>query len=417
MSSSDDSDRYPLLQVNGEERRDEDEEEIIVPGRSRTMSSGSLDAYNLDKMINRKKRNVFTYVGRTEGGQFFIGLLLFLAIIFGGALFYTFVEGWTYDAGIYFMIITVTTIGYGDYHPETKVGRIALMIFALGAIIVCGFLIQVANKKISLDVLNNVTRQKWKFVLYRRREIQVQEDNGKKRLMMIGFGRFWISLQKEAEDPLSQEELESKLKRRLGDEALLAQQQQSTVDYVVKKIKFKTFALWGGYMALLLLGGLVFYFLDRNTTYFQSVYFCFITLTTIGYGDYTPSNRAARWFVCVYALVAIFMIGILINHIGEGLVRVIDKRRVAEKRKLSAMGKVESIVKDLVEDILVHQMFTPAERSILSERLRKVATTIEDLSSEQILNEEEILGQFRDLLKGDLESVTEKDGDKGSDPV
>ena len=57
-------------------------------------------------------------------------IVVFLALVFGGAYAYSCFEGWRYLDALYFTIVTVTTIGYGDFVPLTDVGKIFTMFFS-----------------------------------------------------------------------------------------------------------------------------------------------------------------------------------------------------------------------------------------------------------------------------------------------
>jgi len=50
-------------------------------------------------------------------------------ILFGGAFFYSYVEGWRYLDALYFSAITLTTIGYGDFSPQTDLGKIFTILY------------------------------------------------------------------------------------------------------------------------------------------------------------------------------------------------------------------------------------------------------------------------------------------------
>lgn len=57
-----------------------------------------------------------------------------------GTVVYHYVEGWSWLDSIYFSIITLTTIGYGDLSPQTVPGKIFTMVYILvGVGLILGF--------------------------------------------------------------------------------------------------------------------------------------------------------------------------------------------------------------------------------------------------------------------------------------
>jgi len=51
-------------------------------------------------------------------------------------------------------------------------------------------------------------------------------------------------------------------------------------------------ALIGSYLAV---GALLFTLWERDWTYLVGFYFCFVTLSTIGFGDYVPGTSLDAW--------------------------------------------------------------------------------------------------------------------------
>ena len=49
-----------------------------------------------------------------------LGCIVYLAI---GAVFYTNVEGWSVVTAVYFSMVTMSTVGYGDFAPSTVGGK------------------------------------------------------------------------------------------------------------------------------------------------------------------------------------------------------------------------------------------------------------------------------------------------------
>jgi dipeptide/tripeptide permease len=64
-----------------------------------------------------------------------------LVILTTGTIFYTIVEDWSVIQALYFTVITLTTIGYGDLHPTTEFSRVFTIFFVLaGVSTLLGFL-------------------------------------------------------------------------------------------------------------------------------------------------------------------------------------------------------------------------------------------------------------------------------------
>jgi potassium channel subfamily K, other eukaryote len=70
-------------------------------------------------------------------------------------------------------------------------------------------------------------------------------------------------------------------------------------------------------------GALVFWLCEQRIqgmTYFQGLYFCYVSLLTIGYGDLSPKSNAGKPFFIVWSLIAVPTMTILISDMGDTVV-------------------------------------------------------------------------------------------------
>lgn len=71
------------------------------------------------------------------------------------------------------------------------------------------------------------------------------------------------------------------------------------------------------------MGAFVFYKAEKNQgwTYFESLYFSYTTLLTIGYGDFEPMSNSGKPFFVFWSLLAIPTLTILISNMGDTVVQ------------------------------------------------------------------------------------------------
>ena len=68
-------------------------------------------------------------------------LIITIIIISLGTVFYHYVEGWSWIDSAYFSVITLTTIGYGDFSPVTDLGKLfTIGYITIGIGIILGFI-------------------------------------------------------------------------------------------------------------------------------------------------------------------------------------------------------------------------------------------------------------------------------------
>jgi len=75
-------------------------------------------------------------------------IILILLILLGGGI-YSYIEGWNLLDSIYFTVVTVTTLGYGDFFPVTDAGKIFTIFFSLSGIAIAIYILGVMSKYVS----------------------------------------------------------------------------------------------------------------------------------------------------------------------------------------------------------------------------------------------------------------------------
>lgn len=60
------------------------------------------------------------------------GILAFTtALVLWASVFYHYVEGWGWIDSVYFSVVTISTVGFGDFSPETSAGKIFTIFYII----------------------------------------------------------------------------------------------------------------------------------------------------------------------------------------------------------------------------------------------------------------------------------------------
>ena len=233
----------------------------------------------------------------------------FMIYMVGGAAVYAKIEGWMFLDAMYFVNYTLLTVGIGDYAPETHLGRGLLFPFAIGGIVVVGLVIGSIRSLVleyGKDKLGSRMTEKKREALILRLNgkgdvAEITPLNGKKEMKEAGM---------------------SERERREAEFNLMRQVQQS----IATRQKWLALLISGGaWLFLWFIGALVFYFAEyeQGWSYFQSLYFSYTTLLTIGYGDFKPFSNSGKAFFVFWSLLAVPTLTIVISNMGDTVVKFI----------------------------------------------------------------------------------------------
>lgn len=92
-------------------------------------------------------------------------------------------------------------------------------------------------------------------------------------------------------------------------------------------VEFRALALL---LALLLAGGTIFYWRLEAWSLVDSLYFCVMTIATVGYGDLAPTGDLSKLFTVGYAVLGIALFA---SFVGRLLMLALKRRTDHQKHK------------------------------------------------------------------------------------
>jgi voltage-gated potassium channel len=82
----------------------------------------------------------------------------------------------------------------------------------------------------------------------------------------------------------------------------------------------------------LLLTGTIFYWRTEDWTIIEALYFSVVTLTTIGYGDFTPTSAGTQIFTIIYILTGLGVFVALLASVAEKYIELKSEGGGARER-------------------------------------------------------------------------------------
>lgn len=127
-------------------------------------------------------------------------------------------------------------------------------------------------------------------------------------------------------------------------------------------------------LVLLAFGTALFHYLE-GWNLLDSLYFSVVSLTTVGYGDFTPTSDWGRAWAIIYILMGI---GILSSFIGM----VVRKRRERIRAKSNESLLDMRDVRKQLESLMTHMKSTQMDQSTILTELAKTHALMKEIESD-----------------------------------
>jgi voltage-gated potassium channel len=164
------------------------------------------------------------------GRRCIIASICIIIIFFTGIFGYHLIEGWSYLDCMYMMVITLSTIGFGETHPLSPAGRLLTIFIIVFGISTGAYVLQgIARFIIEGELSNMIKKQK----------LQKQIEAIKDHFIICGFGRIGSRIASELKESgvaFVIVERDSKLNEHIIEEkGYLLVEGDATDDEILKK--------------------------------------------------------------------------------------------------------------------------------------------------------------------------------------
>jgi potassium channel subfamily K len=306
-------------------------------------------------------------------------MLFFIWLAAGGAVF-SYIEThygggafvWSFANALYFCEVTILTVGFGDIYPTNNFSRGLMLPYAVGGIVMLGLVVSslttFATDLGSVNIVKKHTEHNRNKTVGRTVTSSTEYLD---RQSASPSGRPHISAPFNAVDTSAATRISSAEKTTASEHSgnrspsnqpifnftraasdlvskarkpklLLLREEKDRFD-AMRRIQKQTasFKKWStlcftivAFGLMWCLGALVFWLCERHVqdmTYFNALYFCYVCLLTIGYGDMAPQSNAGRPFFIVWSIIALPTMAFLVKYLGDTVIG-------SFKRGVSAIG-------------------------------------------------------------------------------
>jgi hypothetical protein len=361
--------------------------------RRRARRADPADLHPAMRRLNAVSDFIVTYIP-----WLFLGYLLFSAWFLHVFLadehtkkFHTWIDT------MYFVFITILTIGYGDVYPTTDAGKSYVIVFILvGACLGSVILGYVAEWVLA-------TQERVLEAIARRRARVMSADVEKIRERLSDASKRSVARAERGERDIARRRMDD----AMIDEPIDAEESpdeknaESSNVPVLKALFVVLFFTTVGALGMMAI---------EKVSFTTAFYWAVVTVTTVGYGDVTPTTDFGKIFTCVFATLAVGTVGWAISTIAELYIKAslvndanekLDQCRVTPEYLAEVGGKKGYVTRlDFFKATLVSLgKVTDADVEMVDKRFDEL-----DVNDDGQLSIEDLIGDM-DQLAADLAKV------------
>jgi len=242
---------------------------------------------------------------------------------------------WLFSKAVIFSFTVITTIGYGTFAPSTVAGQMFLIVYALTGIPVAGLSLGFIAER-ALYVFTVVSQLGKDKALEAFKQFddddsgELDEDEFKEAIKMLGFDltpvefrKLWSEVDKDGGGSVDLEEFRGAIKLMRADVTEAAGQKNKVYITII------------GILLWIAVGVITFRYMEEGWAYSDAIYFVFVSLTTIGLGDFFPETDLGLAFLVVFAMVGLGLVAVLLTLVESifGEIENARKRKEDEKKR------------------------------------------------------------------------------------
>uniref|UniRef100_A0AC35U3T5 Ion_trans_2 domain-containing protein n=1 Tax=Rhabditophanes sp. KR3021 TaxID=114890 RepID=A0AC35U3T5_9BILA len=236
---------------------------------------------------------------------------------------------WSFGSSVLFSFSVITSIGYGHVAPKSQGGRLFCILYGLFGIPLT--LLTIANVGMNFSrifQMSAIKILKWKTKLCKKYSFglrpkigQINKKENKIPLPEQQNNLWHISDNKNMNSPNVVDTQKTSLEEEDEIDVEANENQLQLIMIVLLGVSSFLYLLFGAYFLSLY---------EKDMGYFEGFYFCYITMLTIGLGDYYPQSYEYLPITIIYVFFGMALITVTINLLSDLLKKLHNVGRQVE---------------------------------------------------------------------------------------